>query len=266
MERLYHILNNFDEGELIRPRHEGWRDGRIDSKEFWYCWNLVMAGVGINAKPYRLDEDQKILYVSVLDRDEMVALQKRKDEIVRKLNHVYMRKYGTSRPEDDVLVEDICSYVRSNTSAMSPARWRETLAITEIARAWDSIVGRNIGKHARPVCLDRGILTVFVDHPTWLYQLEVDLKGSIVKAINDRIGGAIVGDIKFKVGRVGDIVGKEADSSGGSAPRLTSKDTSRIDEVASIISDEKIRRVFRKVMAKDLRFKRRRRGGDVHKG
>jgi predicted nucleic acid-binding Zn ribbon protein len=68
-----------------------------------------------------------------------------------------------------------------------------------IWRVWDRVVGADIARNARPEAFKGSILLVHVTSSTWLHHLQY-LKKDIVVQLNNDLGQAIVGDIKFKIG------------------------------------------------------------------
>jgi predicted nucleic acid-binding Zn ribbon protein len=68
-----------------------------------------------------------------------------------------------------------------------------------IWRVWDRVVGPDIARNARPAAFKGSVLLVHVTSSTWLHHLQY-LKGDLVSRLNDDLGQAVVGDIKFKVG------------------------------------------------------------------
>ena len=66
-----------------------------------------------------------------------------------------------------------------------------------IASYWTAAVGRRVALHARPVFFRQGRLTVEVDGPEWLTQLE-SLAAQIRGRLNDELGSTMVGYILFR--------------------------------------------------------------------
>lgn len=62
---------------------------------------------------------------------------------------------------------------------------------------WDEAVGEVIALHARPLRIDRGVLTVEVDEPGWATQLRF-LEGEI-RARLEAVGGTVVDRIEVRV-------------------------------------------------------------------
>ncbi|HDR00422.1 MAG TPA: DUF721 domain-containing protein [candidate division WOR-3 bacterium] len=66
--------------------------------------------------------------------------------------------------------------------------------------AWPGLVDKRIAGHTRAVALERGVLVVAVDSPTWMTQLRF-VKSDILRAIAPRFRSGVVRDIRFVHGR-----------------------------------------------------------------
>jgi predicted nucleic acid-binding Zn ribbon protein len=64
---------------------------------------------------------------------------------------------------------------------------------------WPEIVGHRVAEHSRAVRVDNGRLLVEVDSPVWSQELTL-MKRSILRRINDRIGGQAVDNVHFVLG------------------------------------------------------------------
>ena len=68
------------------------------------------------------------------------------------------------------------------------------LADHELWAHWDAVVGPTIAAHARPHRLQRGVLTVSVDAPEWMQELQFQ-KQDLRDRLNARIGRPAVRDL-----------------------------------------------------------------------
>ena len=68
------------------------------------------------------------------------------------------------------------------------------LADHELWAHWDAVVGPKIAAHARPHRLRRGVLTVSVDSPEWMQELQF-VKQDLRERLNARIGRTAVRDL-----------------------------------------------------------------------
>lgn len=65
---------------------------------------------------------------------------------------------------------------------------------------WEDVVGAAIAAHAQPISLSDGVLSVSVDHPSWVTQLRM-LSPKILSALEERAGTTVATEIVFKVSR-----------------------------------------------------------------
>ena len=78
----------------------------------------------------------------------------------------------------------------------------ERLADFALWAHWDAIVGPTLGRHARPLRLLRGVLSVTVDSPEWMQELQF-LKHDLRERLNARLGRPVVREV-FVVLELGD--------------------------------------------------------------
>jgi predicted nucleic acid-binding Zn ribbon protein len=67
----------------------------------------------------------------------------------------------------------------------------ERMGHSQIADAWESMVGAFIAKHSRPVALRRGVLTVAVTQAAVRYDVERRHKAGILERLQERFGPAV---------------------------------------------------------------------------
>jgi predicted nucleic acid-binding Zn ribbon protein len=75
----------------------------------------------------------------------------------------------------------------------------ERLRAFRVWTFWSDEVGKTIAGHAQPVALRAGLLTVSVDSPTWMQELQF-LKETLRERLNGRLGEALIDDIYFVSG------------------------------------------------------------------
>ena len=56
---------------------------------------------------------------------------------------------------------------------------------------WDAVVGPTVARHARPHRLQRGVLSVIVDSPEWMQEVQF-LKHELRERLNARLGRPVV--------------------------------------------------------------------------
>src|SRR4030042_4169352 len=70
-----------------------------------------------------------------------------------------------------------------------------------IVGAWNEIVGESVASHSQPRSIRNQILFIDVAHPTWMQQLQF-LKPTLLDQVNAFLGGPLIQDIRFKLGKV----------------------------------------------------------------
>ncbi len=71
---------------------------------------------------------------------------------------------------------------------------------SQIVEDWEKIVGATVARHARPVALRDGLLTIAVDNSMWLSELSRYQKPLLLRKVRQHLGAATVKDILFRVG------------------------------------------------------------------
>lgn len=74
--------------------------------------------------------------------------------------------------------------------------WESPLARSDLLAAWNEIVGQDTARHAAPVGIEAGVLTVRCDSTAWAHQLR-SLRSGIVSTILERHPRAGVESIRF---------------------------------------------------------------------
>lgn len=64
---------------------------------------------------------------------------------------------------------------------------------------WDSVVDERISRHAKPLRIKNGILTVTTSSSVWAQELRY-VKEEILKKLNEKVGKNVVRDIRFRAG------------------------------------------------------------------
>ncbi len=80
---------------------------------------------------------------------------------------------------------------------------QSTLALAEVMRVWDSVVGEVVGKHAKPRALHGSTLDVEVDEPAWATEIRFQ-SGAILEGLAERIAAFPATHINVQVGRKSD--------------------------------------------------------------
>jgi predicted nucleic acid-binding Zn ribbon protein len=111
---------------------------------------------------------------------------------------------------------------------------------------WNEVVGSPIARNAQPEKIRNGTLFVKVTSPVWMQQLQF-MKEMIADKLNQRLGGEIVKNIFFMVGRIDTA---EADSAAKTAEPQAEENTAleANDEFLESIGDPAIRAAFKKLL------------------
>jgi predicted nucleic acid-binding Zn ribbon protein len=67
---------------------------------------------------------------------------------------------------------------------------------------WPEAVGETIARRARAVSFHEGVLNVEVEGAAWRHELSV-LKRDLIRRLNQRLGGAVVRELRFTHDRGG---------------------------------------------------------------
>jgi hypothetical protein len=126
-----------------------------------------------------------------------------------------------------------------------------------IVAAWREIVGESVAEHSQPRSIRNQILFIEVDHPTWMQQLQF-LKPTLLGQVNVFLGGPLIQDIRFKLGKV---------SPPPPAPPKTlltedeSLDQGTLDRIESLlqeIDDQEVKTRLRAILVKGAQLERTR--------
>ncbi len=127
--------------------------------------------------------------------------------------------------------------------------WSAVVEVHRLKSAWVSIVGEAVAAHTTPEKISGKRLTVLVDSSPWLVQLGF-YKRDILRKINNLLGGGLVGDLFFRVGKV-----KKKSAGTHKKPRLAIPAAVRkqADAYAGEVQDEGVRDALRRLILSDLR-------------
>lgn len=99
--------------------------------------------------------------------------------------------------------QDVSKFLQTSESAV--AKTLKGLGLEDrfnedqVFDAWNSMVDDFIAQNARPVALQRGVLSIQVLHSTVHYELE-RMKGQLLQKMQDSFGRENVKDIRFRLG------------------------------------------------------------------
>lgn len=75
----------------------------------------------------------------------------------------------------------------------------EASQLADIQNAWSDIAGKDNARQSRPGKLERGILTIHVDHHLWLNELKQVAAPALLKRLQQRFGKARVRQLRFEI-------------------------------------------------------------------
>lgn len=78
--------------------------------------------------------------------------------------------------------------------------WEERLGQHQLFQFWDEVVGAEIARQARPAVIRGTVLWVEVIDSIWMQQLHLQ-KIMLLAALNSRLPGDGLSDIRFRIGR-----------------------------------------------------------------
>jgi predicted nucleic acid-binding Zn ribbon protein len=121
-------------------------------------------------------------------------------------------RYRPRRPlKDRVLAEwrgywepqDVSKYEQEIESvvgkAMKGLGLKDRFNEEQVFEAWNEMVDNFIGSNARPVVLEKKVLSIQVLHSTVHYELE-RMKGQLLRRMQERFGAENIRDIRFRLG------------------------------------------------------------------
>ncbi len=126
-----------------------------------------------------------------------------------------------------------------------------------IVGAWNEIVGESVAEHCQPRSIRNQILFIDVDHPTWMQQLQF-LKPTLREQVNAFLGGPLIQDIRFKLGKVSPPPLAPPKSFLTEDEPLDPGTLDRIENLLQDIDDEGVQKRLREVLIKGARLERHR--------
>jgi predicted nucleic acid-binding Zn ribbon protein len=67
---------------------------------------------------------------------------------------------------------------------------------------WDDIVGPRLARHTKAVGFRDGTLRIEVEGSAWMHEMGF-LRRDLIRSLNERLGDALVRDLRFQVARGG---------------------------------------------------------------
>jgi hypothetical protein len=132
------------------------------------------------------------------------------------------------------------------------ARFGPVAGMTEIVRAWPTVVGEQIARNAWPARLARdGKLHVATSSSAWAFEL-AQLEPKLLERLAEQLGDVTPAGLRFAPGQLPEH--PETGVSSGSKPtrQPTDDELRQAEELAGEIEDETLRKVVAKAAAASL--------------
>jgi hypothetical protein len=126
-----------------------------------------------------------------------------------------------------------------------------------IVGAWNEIVGESVAEHSQPRSIRNQILFIDVAHPTWMQQLQF-LKPTLLDQVNAFLGGPLIQDIRFKLGKVSVPSPAPSKSPSMEGEPLDQGTLDRIERVLQKIDDQEIKVRLRDILIEGAKLERTR--------
>jgi predicted nucleic acid-binding Zn ribbon protein len=95
--------------------------------------------------------------------------------------------------------EHIVPMAEAVAEMMSKLGLDDRLWEQQLLSEWEVFVGPQVAKQTRPGRIQRGVLSIFVSHPTWLAELERSGKQHILKNLQERFGTEKIRSVRLQL-------------------------------------------------------------------
>jgi hypothetical protein len=126
-----------------------------------------------------------------------------------------------------------------------------------IVGAWNEIVGESVAEHSQPRSVRNQILFIDVVHPAWMQQLQF-LKPTLLDQVNAFLGGPMIQDIRFKLGKVSAPPPAPSKSPLREDEPLDQGTLDRIESLLQKINDQEVKIRLRAILIKGAQLERTR--------
>lgn len=146
--------------------------------------------------------------------------------------------------------------LRSAATALGVERAAHEALISEM---WPEIAGQEAAAHAHPAGLRGTTLLVDVDPGLWMQELSAR-RGQHVEAINRRLGGRVVAEIRMRPRRdaAAEPAVAAAEQREDGETELSAQELAAIDRTVAEISDPELREAARRAMHSEMMWRKRR--------
>jgi hypothetical protein len=123
-------------------------------------------------------------------------------------------------------------------------------ALAKLRSKWATAVGGKIAQHAQPQMIRDGRLTLTVDSPAWMSQLNM-LSPEIIEKINAVLDDGAVKELKFTLGTPArNEAGRPAKAAPIKKRELSPEEKNAIERAAAKIGDKELRSSAKKMLSK----------------
>jgi hypothetical protein len=122
-----------------------------------------------------------------------------------------------------------------------------------VLEVWRKAVGPQIAAHTRPDKLKRNTLYVKVSSSVWMQQLHL-LKTEIIEKINQLLRKELIKNIHFSIGEIPSSPSMNLYPPSFSPESFPLKDKERqlIEKSTSLVSDQELKEILKRVMTKNI--------------
>jgi hypothetical protein len=143
--------------------------------------------------------------------------------------------------------ERIGDDVQRQLSRFGPAE-----GMTEIVRAWPTVMGEQIARNAWPSRISRdGKLHVATASSAWAFEL-AQLEPKLLERLAEALGKATPAGLRFAPGKLPELSAEEGAGANNVVREPTAEERELADAMASEIEDETLRKIVAKAAAASL--------------
>lgn len=122
--------------------------------------------------------------------------------------------------------------------------------MVRVFQVWTTAVGEYNASKAWPETIHSGCLTVLVESPAWIDHFSY-FKSEFIHKVNQALGGSMVTDIRFKVGKRPEPVSASVEKTTARppAPDSTAKPVRLATTAVDVVKDEELRENLARLLA-----------------
>lgn len=125
---------------------------------------------------------------------------------------------------------------------------------------WEEVVGEKVARVSQAVDIKKGVIYVKAKDPLWAQQI-FNLKGLIIRKMNERMGEEMVKDIKIRAEELKEKKGKKGSKRGkeqkpSKEVQLTEEEKALIERMTRRLKDEKIRELIKDLIEEHFKMRK----------